>query len=117
MNESTSEFIENLRIICNFGGIPANHSSEVRAVLRHHLEQMRHMKPKSPEFLMSLETAKVLDAQVQYLQMRETCPEAYLWYPQVTEVKPLGEDSEGEPTVSSDSSAPVGPVTPRQDQS
>ena len=78
------KFLENMTLLCNIGGIPSDDPNEVASVLQYHLEQMHRMNKDSIEFKMSLETAKVLDRQVQELKQRRACPEDCLWVSKIS---------------------------------
>ena len=93
------KFTDNMMTIVNWGGIPADTSREVAEVLSYHVDQMKRMDPKSIEFKCALEAAKVMDAQVHEIRMRESVPGDHVWFGKIT-FKPLEEEKQAEPEVS-----------------
>lgn len=99
LENNKSSFVDNMMTIVNWGGIPATTSLEVQEVLSYHVDQMKRMDPKSIEFKTALEAAKVMDAQVSEIKLREAMPEDNLWYGRI-DWKPLGEEYQAESEVS-----------------
>ena len=77
--ETERTFADNMTTIVNFGGLPVESSQEAEAVLRHHVDVMKRMDKGSIEFLLALEAAKVMDAQLQEIRVRESVPEDF-WF-------------------------------------